>query len=108
MKISFGESFHPTMILDGTKDTTIRLSVRDLKEGNIIVLVDREGKEFGKATIISVKMTTLGNLTKEDMEGHEKYSSQKELYRTFQKYYPNISVGAETPAQVIKFKLIKA
>ncbi len=108
VKISFGEPFHPKMILEGTKDTTIRLSIRDLKEGDIIVLCDSEGKEFGKAKIVSVKITTLGNLTEADMQGHEKYPSSEEMYRVFQGYYKAINVGPDSQTQVIKFKLIKS
>ena len=44
-------------------------------------------------------------LTKEDWEGHEKFKSDKEMYKTYSKYY-GFEATPETNVKIIKFKLL--
>jgi hypothetical protein len=65
----------------------------------------REHKEFARAIITSIKMTTLGKLKKEDKEGHEKFKSDKEMYRAYSAYY-GFDANKGTEVKVIKFRLV--
>lgn len=94
------------MILGGEKTTTWRLfDDKNLSEGDILnFVVSQTGKEFGTGKIIHVKETTLGSLTEDDWDGHEKFTSESEMYRTYEKYYGK-KVDKNTLLKIIKFKL---
>ena len=62
---------------------------------------------FATARITNVKIITLGNLTDEDYEGHEKFESVEVMYGWYRKVYPNNEVGPETELKIIKFVLIR-
>jgi len=96
------------LILSGKKNVTWRLSDdKDISIGEeISFLISQTKKEFAKAKILSVKETTFGELTKKDWEGHEKFSSDKEMYETYSGYY-DIDVNPKTKLKIIKFKLLK-
>lgn len=96
------------LVLDGSKTSTWRLfDDKDLTEGDELSLIDRgTGGEFARATIFSVKETTLGSLTDEDYEGHEPFESDEEMYKTYEKYY-GTKVGPETQLKIIRFQLLK-
>jgi len=51
-----------------------------------------------------VKETTFGKLTKRDKEGHEEFSSDDEMYRTYSRYYKTC-VKPETKLKIITFRL---
>ena len=95
------------LILPGEKDTTWRLfDDKNLSTGDSVSFLVYETKEeFAKARLTSVRETTLGELTEEDWEGHEKFSSDEEMYKTYSDYY-NRQVDKDTPVKVIKFKLL--
>lgn len=48
----------------------------------------------------------LGKLTTQDKTGHEKFNSEKEMYKAYKKYYQK-EVGPETLVKIIRFKIIK-
>ena len=52
-----------------------------------------------------VKLIRFGYLTEEDKQGHEPFSSDEEMYKTYSGYY-NIEVTSNTPLKIIKFQLI--
>lgn len=96
----------PLLILQGKKDTTWRIDDdKDLNKGDVIRLVDRPKTEFAHAIVLWTKHTTFGKLTKEDTEGHEKFKSTQEMFDTYSGYY-GITVTADTPVKVVKFKLL--
>jgi len=96
----------PKLILSGKKNTTWRINDnKNIQESDKLSLCDNEGKEFAKASVISVKEKTFGELNEKDKEGHEKFSSDQEMYGTYSSYY-NIKVTPETQVKVIKFKII--
>ncbi len=53
-----------------------------------------------------VRETSFGKLAPEDKKGHEPFSSDREMYETYSRYY-KISVTPQTPIKVIRFRLVK-
>ncbi len=106
----------PEKILSKEKYTTWRINdEKNLQVGEIFLCTNNEPKgsseypgkgEFAKAQIIWIKETTFGDLTNEDLEGHEKFNSNDEMYKTFSGYY-NMNVLPETRVKIIKFKLLE-
>ncbi len=68
-------------------------------------LCHNNGKEFAQAIVTSAKETLFKDLTEKDWEGHEKFNSDEEMYKTFSKYY-NYKVTPESKVKLIHFKLI--
>ena len=104
-QIKFSEPL-PKLVLGGQKNTTWRINDdKQLTAGDQLSLCHIDGQEFAKAEIIWVKETTFQNLTKEDKKGHEKFSSNEEMYQTYSGYY-NMKVGPKTKVKIIKFRLL--
>ena len=96
----------PNLILSGEKTTTWRINdEKDIETGDKLSLCNNSGKEFAKAEVISVKETVFGNLTKNDKETHEKFSSGKEMLQKYSKYY-RMNVTPKTKVKIIRFKLL--
>ena len=95
------------LILKGKKTTTWRLfDEKDLSVGDkVSFLVWENNKEFTKAILTEVKETKLSELTDKDWEGHEKFSSEKERYKTYSLYYKK-TINKDTLIKIIHFKLI--
>ncbi|HLD56905.1 MAG TPA: ASCH domain-containing protein [archaeon] len=105
-RLRFSEPL-PQLILNQTKDTTWRINdKKNIVVGDRLSLCYNNESKFAQAEVIQVRETTFGDLTKEDKEGHEKFSSDKEMYETYSGYY-KIDVTTKTNVKVIKFKLIK-
>lgn len=96
------------LVLSGQKYISWRVNDdKDLSANDTIQLVEMITREpFAKAKIISVKNTTFGKLTPDDRDGHEKFTSEKEMLDTYSGYYGQ-KITADTPLKVIKFKLIQ-
>lgn len=94
-------------ILSGEKTSTWRLfDDKNLAVGDELLFLNKETlKSFGKAIITSIKIRTLGGLTEDDWIGHEKFSSKKEMYETYKKYYGD-SVNEKTEVKIITFDFI--
>ena len=94
------------MIINGSKTTTWRLfDDKDISFGDMISLVVWETrKEFARAKVIHVRELPIGDLTDDDWEGHEKFSSDKEMFETYTHYYGK-EVNKNTFVKIIKFKL---
>jgi hypothetical protein len=94
----------PELILKGTKNTTWRVDDdKDIKAGDELSLCRNDNTEFARAIVTSVKVTEFGKLTKSDREGHEEFSSDEEMYRTYSEYY-KFEVKPTTRLKVIKFR----
>lgn len=93
-------------ILNGEKTATWRLfDDKDISENDEVELLVWEDKSvFANALITKVYEKTLGSLTDADWEGHEKFKSDKEMYKTYKKYY-NQSVNKDTIVKIIHFQL---
>ena len=94
-------------ILAGKKNVTWRLfDEKDLQVNDDLMFINKDTQEsFARAKILSVREVELGQLTDEDWEGHEKYSSPEEMYKVFQSYYPGESVDENTIVKIIEFEL---
>ena len=81
----------------------------NLTVGDKLSLCRNDYKEFGKGIVVSIESTTFGLLNKEEREGHEKFASDEEMYRTFSGYYKalGIPITPETKLKVIRFKRLK-
>ena len=77
-----------------------------LSANDILSLCYNDEKEFAKAKVIWTKETTFGNFTEKEIEGHEAFNSDEEMYETYSKYY-GINVKPDTKVKVIKFKVIR-
>lgn len=102
--------FHPKLvdlILEGNKTTTWRLwDDKNLSVGDEISFLDSYTKnEFAQAIIINVKETAFADMAEEDKEGHEKYSSEEQMYKILSSYYNGKIVNKNTKVKIIKFKL---
>lgn len=94
------------LVLSGQKDITWRLfDDKDLSVGDKVEL-----REFGKDSSFAVAVITkvtekkFGDLNKLDKDGHELFSSIKEMYDTYSTYY-NTDVTPDTYLKVIHFEL---
>jgi len=95
-------------ILSGEKTSTWRLfDDKDLTVGNKLIFINKETlKEFGEAIITSLKIKTLGSLTDEDWIGHEKFSSEEEMYKSYKKYYGD-KVNKDSEVKILTFDFKK-
>ncbi len=95
------------LILRGEKTTTWRIfDDKDIQVGDeLSCLVWESKEEFAKVNVVSVREVAFKDLTKEDLEGHEKFSNDKEMYDTYSEYY-NQPVTEDTIVKIIKFELI--
>ncbi|MHB8831428.1 MAG: ASCH domain-containing protein [Patescibacteria group bacterium] len=97
-----------SLVLSGEKKMTWRLfDDKDLQEGDELSLINKEtGEEFAKARISSLTVKTLAQVTPEDYDGHEKYSSQEDMLVAFKKFYGD-KVGLGTEVKILRFELIR-
>ena len=95
------------LILNKKKNSTWRLfDDKNISIGDKISFIIWEtGKEFAQAKITSVKEATLGKMDKKDLEGHERFLSKEEMYKTYSKYY-NKKVDSDSQLKIIRFKLL--
>lgn len=97
-----------SLILSGKKTSTWRLwDDKDLTTGDIVEFADSKTREvFTKAELIKVVEKPFKELTEEEKLGHEKYTNEKELFKTFEVYYHK-PVNENTLFKIVQFKLIK-
>lgn len=95
------------LILSGEKNATWRLfDDKDLQEGDEVELLEFvTNRHFANATITKIIEKPLGELTEEDKRGHEGFSSDEEMYKTYEKYYEQ-PVGPETLVKIVWFKVV--
>jgi len=105
IKLNISEPL-PDRILRGEKDTTWRVTDYHVHVGDVLVLCHNDGREFGRAQVRWMKETIFGELTAEDKQGHEQFSSDEELYVTYSRYYKT-QITPQTRVFVVKFKLLK-
>ena len=77
------------LVLNNKKTTTWRLfDDKNLSEGDIVsCLVWKTKEEFAKARLIEVKEKKFKDLELTDKGGHESFSSDEEMYKTYSTYY---------------------
>src|SRR4051794_17166457 len=94
------------LVLEGHKDITWRLfDNKDLRAGDDLEFVNWEtGETFAHAVAAEVREKPFAELTDRDLEGHEKFQSDEEMYATYSTYYGQ-PVTKDTLVKVIEFKL---
>ena len=94
------------LVLAGEKNLTWRLfDDKDLAEGDEVDLINWKTKEkFGEAKLVKVWEKKMGELQESDFDGHEKFSSNEEMYKTYRLYYGD-KVGPDTIVKIIRFQL---
>jgi hypothetical protein len=60
------------------------------------------GELFGIAHVTQVAIKTLGTLTDDDWEGHERYESEDAMYAEYRSYYGD-KVNKDTEVKIIHF-----
>ena len=106
MKLVKFRDYLVPLVLSGQKNSTWRL----FDDKNLSVGDDIELREFGKddsfasAKIIKVIEKPFGELTDDDKEGHETFSNDEEMYKTYSGYY-NTDVTSDTNVKIIWFEL---
>ena len=95
------------LILSGEKTSTWRLwDDKDLQVGDQLEFTEgEERKRFSLAIITVMKEKRLGELTDDDMAGHERFDNMEELYKAYTRYCRR-RVGSETPVKILHFKLV--
>lgn len=100
-------------ILSGEKTSTWRVNDdKDLHVNDQINLIDKVDPlnpatwvSIGTAIITTILEKQLGAVTKDDMDGHEVYSSVDAVIKEYQGYY-GPQVTAETPVKIVRFRYI--
>jgi hypothetical protein len=94
-------------ILSGKKKATWRLfDDKNITSGDIVSFVVWEsGEEFAKAKILNVVEKKFSELKQSDYNGHEPFSSEKEMYEQYAVYY-NREIDENTVLKIIKFEIV--
>lgn len=94
------------LVLSGEKTSTWRLwDDKNLSEGDVINFLNKETlKQFATAKVTKVVERELGSLSDADWDGHERFSSDQEMFETYSRYYDR-EVSTETPVKILWFKI---
>jgi len=97
-----------SLVLSGKKYVTWRLfDDKNLQKGDNLELINSEiSEKFSEAIIEEIREKKFKELNEEDFNGHEKFSSKEEMYKTYLGYYGE-QFSPETIVKIIRFKLIK-
>lgn len=95
------------LILENKKTTTWRLfDDKNLSvDDEVSFVVSENGQEFAQVKIVETNEVQFCDLSEDDWDGHEKYSSDAEMYQIFKGYY-NCNVDKNSPIKIIKFKIL--
>lgn len=107
MEIGFDPSL-VSLVLSGEKTVTWRLFDRRKWDDNpeLLFVQSPENTPFAKAQIVSVERKTFRDMTTEDKQGHESFSSDDEMIATYQKYYGSRGeVTMDTEVTIVRFEL---
>ncbi len=96
------------LVLSGEKTSTWRLwDDKDLQVGDKISFLNSETKEeFTLGELVEVFEKQFKDLNKDGWSGHEKFSSEKEMYDSYSKFYSR-EVTSETFVKIVHFKISK-
>ncbi len=98
------------MVLRGEKTSTWRLyDDKDLSVDDTVKIIDKVNPEspdswrvIGQGRINEVVEKRLGDITDDDMRGHERFTNRDEMLQTYKGYYGD-RVTLETPVKIINF-----
>jgi hypothetical protein len=105
--VKFRDNLVP-LVLSGEKTSTWRLfDDKHLSVDDEIELREfSKENSFAKAKIIKVIEKAFKDLSEDDKQGHEKFSSDKQMYETYTGYY-NTKVGPDSIVKIIWFELLE-
>lgn len=105
-KLHFEKKLVP-LILSGEKVSTWRLwDDKNLTENDIVDFLESgTDNHFATGKITKIIEKPLGELTEEDNQGHEKFNSDEEMYKTYIRYYGK-TVDKTTSVKLIWYELI--
>jgi ribonuclease HI len=100
-------------VKNGTKHSTWRLfDEKDLSVDDRVVIIDKVNPRdhdswvaTGEAVITRVVEKHLGEIGKDDYDGHNPYASSDDMLHTFQGYYGD-SVSFKTPVKIVYFDFL--
>jgi len=102
-KLTFAPPY-PLILLTGEKTKTFRVTRGERYQvGDELSMVFLDGKEFAQATVSDNYQRQFKTLTPEDWQGHERFSSDKEMYDIYSNW-EGFRVGPETNLRVICWK----
>ena len=106
MKAMKFRGFKAQMILEGTKTSSLRLfDDKNLTKEDDLELINFDtGQPFAYAKITEIIEKPLGEITDQDLIGHESFGSKEDMYASLRKYYTD--VDATTPAKIVRFKVV--
>jgi len=98
-----------SLVLDGSKTSTWRLfDDKNLSVGDKLELREfNKDAPFANARILGVIEKSFSELTEADKKGHESFSSDEDMYKTYSQYYKT-NVDAQTKLKIIRFELTKS
>ena len=93
------------MILDGTKISSLRLfDDKNFQAGDMLTLINWDtGETFAEAIVTEVIAKPLGDITEDDLRGHEAFKSKEDMYARLGKYYHD--VNQSTSAKIVRFRV---
>jgi len=102
-KLYFGPPY-PRILFTGDKNKTFRVSSGDrYNVDDDISLCCADGREFAKATVSRKTRKTFAELEERDWEGHERFSSERDMYMTYSNWERS-PVTPETSLDIIEYK----
>lgn len=102
--LKFAENLVP-LVLSGEKTRTWRFfDEKNLHIGDILSFLHADTHEqFAVMSIVHISEKKWKDIAKEDLVGHEKFTSEKEMQDTYFSYYGN-RLNSETIVKIIDFK----
>ncbi len=105
-RLKFRSSNIP-LILDGSKTATWRMKDdKDLAAGDEVTFVNAStGQDFATASLTSVTLSSIRDLSEADKVGNVDFASNNELLDHMQQTY-GTDVTTDTPMKVVRFKVL--
>lgn len=105
-KLHFSKELTP-LLFSGKKTSTWRLwDDKKIRAKDVIELLESGSeKHILLVKVIKVIEKKMGKLTVRDKEGHEKFSNDYEMYKTYSEYYQR-KVTPDTLVKIIWFKRV--
>ncbi len=96
------------LVKNGSKTSTWRLfDDKNIKVDDLVTLIKRpELTPFAEAKVTKVLTKPFQELTNKDKDGHEKFYSEEQMYKTYSDYYKQ-EVNPDTEVKIIRFKILK-
>lgn len=96
------------LILSGQKTVTWRLfDEKNLTAGDTVDFLNSETKKkFASVKLTGITEKAFKDLKEADWEGHEKFASDKDMYKWYSEVY-NSKIDSDTMLKIIRFELIK-